>query len=93
MEAFGHIGDLSLGLVGVTASMVRAFAFFRRDLDDINVFVVIPAKTVGLPPEEHTPTAEEISLLESVDVRIAGEGGVTVAGVPIGTDKYAWSEQ
>ena len=32
--------------------------------------------------------AEEISLLESVDVRIAAEGGATVVGVPIGTDKY-----
>ena len=32
--------------------------------------------------------AEEISLLESVDVRIVGKGGVTVVNVPIGTDAY-----
>ena len=29
-----------------------------------------------------------ISFLESVDVRIIGEGRVTVVGVPIGTDEY-----
>ena len=31
---------------------------------------------------------EEISLLESVEVRIADEGGVTVVGTPIGTEEY-----
>ena len=50
--------------------------------------MVNPAKTVALPPAGHAPTANEILLLESVDVRILGEGGVTVVGVPIGTDDY-----
>ena len=50
--------------------------------------VVNPAKTVALPPKGHAPTAEEISLLENVDVSITGEGGATVVGVPIGTDEY-----
>ena len=70
-----------------TANTVRAFAFLRRELDDIGI-VVNPAKTVVLPPKGHAPMTGEISLLESVDVRIADEGGVTVVGAPIGTDEY-----
>ena len=81
------MGDVSLGLTGIAANMVRAFAFLQRELDDIGV-VVNAAKTVALPPEGHTPTAEEISLLESVEVRTADKGGVTVLGVPIGTKEY-----
>ncbi|CAN0339095.1 unnamed protein product, partial [Laminaria digitata] len=87
VEAFAYIDDVSLGLMGIEANTVRAFAFLRRELDDIGI-VINPAKTVALPPKGHAPTAEEISLLESVGVRIAGEGGVTVVGVPIGTDEY-----
>ena len=55
--------DVSLGLMGVTANPVRAFAFLRRELDDTGI-VVNPAKTVVLPPKGQAPTVEEISLLE-----------------------------
>ena len=44
-------------------------------------------KTVELTPKGHAPTTEDISLLESL-VRIEGEGGVTVVGIPIGIDEY-----
>ena len=71
---------------GVTANRVRAFAFLRRELEDIGI-VVNTANTVALTPKGHAPTAE-ISLLASVDVRIVDEGGVTVVGVSIGTDKH-----
>ena len=87
MEAFAYMDDVSLGLTRITADMVRAFAFLRQELQDIGI-VVNPAKTVALPPKGHAPTAEEISLVESVDVSITGEGGATVVGVPIGTDEY-----
>ena len=87
MEAFAYMDDVSLGLTRITADTVRAFAFLRQDLEDIGI-VVNPAKTVALPPKGHAPTAEEISLLESVDVSIAGEGGATVVGAPIGTHEY-----
>ena len=50
--------------------------------------MVTHANTVALPPKGRAPTVEGISLLKIVDVRIAGEGGVTVVGVPIGTDEY-----
>ena len=50
--------------------------------------MVNPTKTVALPPKGHAPTAEDISLLERVDVRIADEGGVAVVGVPSGTDEH-----
>ena len=87
VEAFAYMDDVSLGLMRITADTVRAFAFLRRELEDIGI-VVNPAKTIALPPKGYAPTSEEISLLESVDVRIAGEGGTTVVGVPNGTDEY-----
>lgn len=39
-----------------------------------------------LPPNGRAPTAEDISLLENVDVRITREAGVALVGVPIGTE-------
>ena len=44
-------------------------------------------KTVALPSKGYAPTAEEISLLQSIDVRVAYEGGVTAVVVPIGNDE------
>ena len=55
--------------MGVTANKVRAFDLPRRELDGIG-FVGNPAKTVVLPLKGRAPTAEEIPLLESVDVRM-----------------------
>lgn len=84
---FAHTGDTSLGLMGLTVNTVRATAFPRRELDNVGV-VVNPTKTVVLPPKGHAPTTKEIALLErDVDVRIVGEGGVLVVGVPIGVEK------
>ncbi|CAN0468226.1 unnamed protein product, partial [Laminaria digitata] len=48
VEAFAYMDDVSLGLTGITANTVRAFAFLRRELDDIGI-VVNAAKTVALP--------------------------------------------
>ena len=87
VEAFAYMDDVSLGLTGITTNTIRAFALLRRELEDIGV-VINTSKTVALPPTGHAPTAEEISLLQSVDVRVAYEGGVTVVGVPIGNDEY-----
>ena len=56
-------------------------------VEDVGI-VANTAKIVALPPKGQAPTAEEILLLERVDVRIVREGGVTVVGVPIGTDTY-----
>ena len=87
MEAFTYMDGVPLGLRRVTANTVRPFPFLRREVEDIGI-AVNPANTVALPPKGHAPTAEEIPLLESVDVRIAGEEGVTAVDVPIGTDEY-----
>ena len=50
--------------------------------------MVSTAKTVEIPPTAPARTVEEVSLLESVDDRVVGEGGVMVDSVPIETDKY-----
>ena len=87
MEAYAYKGDVSLGPMGITANTIRAFAFLQQELEYIGI-VVNTSKTVALPPESLAPTVEEISLLESVDVRVVDEEGATVVGVPIGTDDY-----
>ena len=87
VESFAYVDDVSLDLMRITADTVRAFAFLGRELEDIGI-VVNPAKTIALPPKGYAPRAEEISLLESVDVCIESKGGTTVVGVPIGTDEY-----
>ena len=86
VEPFSYMDDVFLGLMGVTANMVRDVAFLRRELEVIGIVLNI-SKTVAFPPNEHAPTAEKISLAESVDVRIVN-GEVTVVGVPIGTDEH-----
>ena len=84
---FVYIDDGSLRLTGITANTIKAVAFLRRNSEDISV-VANTSKSVALPPKGHAPTAEEISLLQSVDVHVAYEGEVTVLGVPIGNDEY-----
>ena len=54
--------------------------------------MVSAVKTGALPPKGHASKAEEISLLERVEVRIADEGGLMVVGVPIGTEEYVQGE-
>ena len=79
VEAFVYMDDVSLGLTRITADTVRAFAFLRQEVEDIGI-VVNPDKTIALPPKGCAPTAEDVSLLESVDVHIAGEGGTGDGG-------------
>ena len=69
VEAFAYMDDVSLGLMGITAIKIRAFAFHRRELEHIGI-VVNTYKTVALPPKGYAATTEEISLLESANVRV-----------------------
>ena len=75
VEAFAYMDDVSLGLMEFTANTVRASAFLGRELDEAMLL---------RRPKAHVPMVEEISLPESIVVRITDEGGVTVIGVPIG---------
>lgn len=84
-QAFACMDEVSIGVSGVQASTVRAFAILRT-VDNISI-MVNPAKAVALPPDGHIPTMGYVPLLESVHVRVANEAGVTVVGVPIGTDE------
>ena len=86
MEAFAEMDDVFLGSMGVTANTTGAFDFLRQNLEDIGI-VVHTSKTVALPTKSPAPTAEDISLLKSVDVHVADDGGVTVVNVPIGADE------
>ena len=68
VEAFAYMDHVFLGPMGITTNTIRASAFLRRGSKYIGI-VVNTSKTVALPPKGHIPTAEEIALLESVDVR------------------------
>ena len=83
VETFVYMDDVSLGLREVTAYEVRTSVFLWLELSDNIGIVVNPVKTVALPPEGHAPTAEEILLLGTVDVRITDGGGVTVANMKV----------
>ena len=87
VEAFAYLDDVIIGMVGVTSDTVDVVPFLQRELASIGI-AMNPSKTVALPRKGHAPALEEIALLESVDVRIAEQGGVKVVGVPIGTDAY-----
>ena len=50
VEAFAYMDDVSVGLTRITGDTVRAFAFLRREPEDIGI-VVNPAKTIALPPK------------------------------------------
>lgn len=67
MEAFAYTDDISLGFMGVTANTIRAVSFVRSGRDDIGI-VVNRAKTVALPRSRNAPMAEEVSLVESIDI-------------------------
>ena len=41
-EVFAYMNDVSLGLMGVTANTARAFAFLRRELEDIGLWLPPP---------------------------------------------------
>ena len=79
VEAFAYMDDFSLDLPGIMANAIRAFAFLRRELEDIGI-VVNTSKTVALPPKGHAPTAEEIDFAPpkrrcSRCLRRKGDGG------------------
>lgn len=75
--------------MGVTADTVRGLPLLWRELDGIGIGAnLIKTVAPSLPPNGHAPAVEEIYLLESVDVRLAGDGGVTRVGNPIGTKEY-----
>ena len=61
--------------------------FLQRELGSVGI-AMNPSITVALPPKGHVPMPEENALLEGIDAHIAERDGVTVVGVPIGTDAY-----
>ena len=44
VEAFAYMDDVSFGLTGIISNTVRAFAFLRRELDDVRVLWSTPPR-------------------------------------------------
>ena len=55
VEPFVNMGDISLGLIRVTASPARAFSFLRREADGINVEVNQLRQDRGITIERARP--------------------------------------
>ena len=54
MEAFAYMDDVSLDFTEITANTIRAFAFLRRELEDIDI-VVNTSKAVALTTKRPRP--------------------------------------
>ncbi|CAN0508788.1 unnamed protein product, partial [Scytosiphon promiscuus] len=81
-----YMDDITLHLKVLTEESVQAMTDLVSELDKVGI-VVNSAKISALPPPGHVITEEQRRLLEGVGLTVAGEG-ITVVGVPIGTDDY-----
>ncbi|CAN0344777.1 unnamed protein product, partial [Scytosiphon promiscuus] len=81
-----YMDDITLHLKVLTEESVQAMTDLVSELDKVGI-VVNRAKSSALPPPGHVITEEQRRLLEGVGLTVAGEG-ITVVGVPIGTDDY-----
>lgn len=87
VEACAYINNISPGLMGVTVDTIRANIFLLRELFNRQ-------RRHRRQPRKHRGASielalrKEISLSESVDVRIVEEMGVTMVGVPLCTEEH-----
>lgn len=70
--AFAYMGDVTLDLMVVTVTAVRALTFVRRELDGIGIVVNL-AKRVTLTLKDFVQTVENVSFLANINVRIAAD--------------------
>ncbi|CAN0267823.1 unnamed protein product, partial [Scytosiphon promiscuus] len=78
--------DITLQFKVLTEESVQAMKDLVSELDKVGIGVN-RAKSSALPPPGHVITEERRRLLEGVGLTVAREG-ITVVGVPIGTDDY-----
>ncbi|CAN0281774.1 unnamed protein product, partial [Scytosiphon promiscuus] len=81
-----YMNDITLHLEVLTEESVQGMTDLVSELDKVDI-VVNRAKSSALLPPGHVITEEQRRLLERVGLTVAGEG-ITVVGVPIGTDDY-----
>ena len=81
-----YMDDITLHLQDLTEETIQAMTDLVNELAAVGI-VVNRAKSLALPPPGHVITEEQTRLLDGVGLTVAGEG-ITVVGVPIGTDEY-----
>ena len=86
VEDYAYLDEITTAAHEIPRGTVGVVPFLQRELTARGIHL-IPGKTVALAPKEHVPTPEETSLLAGVGVHNADEGGIKVAGVPVGTDE------
>ena len=94
-EAFGELGvdmfaymdDIYFVFRDLNSAALGAVSHLGRLLEEMGV-ARNAAKTVGLPPMGHDPTAGEIALLRQVGVNVVSRAGMVVVGIPVGTDEF-----
>ena len=84
--AYTYLDDITIAADATSPETVGVVPFLERELAARGINLN-RGKTVALAPKGHVPTPEETSLLAGVGVHNADEGGIKVAGVPVGTDE------
>eukprot|EP00903_Cladosiphon_okamuranus_P019868 g18261.t1 len=81
-----YMDDISLHFKNITAENIQVIPDLVDELEAVGI-IVNRGKCAVLPPPGHIVTLEERRLLGEAGLPIAAEG-ITVVGVPIGTDAY-----
>lgn len=86
VNIIAYMDDISLHLQDVTEESLKALSDLEDDLAEVGI-VVSRRKSSALPPQGHQMTDEQKGLLDGAGLTVAEEG-ITVVGVPIGSDDY-----
>ncbi|CAB1119445.1 unnamed protein product [Ectocarpus sp. CCAP 1310/34] len=81
-----YMDDISLHFKNITAENIQVIPDLVDELEAVGI-IVNRGKSSALPPPGHDVTPAERRLLGDAGLPIAEEG-ITVVGVPIGTDAY-----
>ncbi|CAM9536161.1 unnamed protein product, partial [Laminaria digitata] len=87
VKAYAHLDNITIAAHEITPDTVGVVPFLEREFTARGIHLN-PGKTVALAPKGHVPPPAEIALLAGVGVRIAGEEGIKVVRVPVGTDDF-----
>lgn len=81
-----YMDDINLHLQELTEESLKALSDLEDELTEVGK-IVSRMKSSALPPQGHQITDKRKRLLDGAGITVA-EAGITVVGVPIGSDAY-----
>lgn len=81
-----YMDDINLHLQELTEESLKALSDLEDELTEVGK-IVSRRKSSALPPQGHQITDKRKRLLDGAGITVA-EAGITVVGVPIGSDAY-----